>query len=262
MPSDLKCSQHEATQTLYIAYISSQSFLTQSPPLPTDQEKSFFNKFPDKWETPTSFIPRHIFKLCCLIFTWRSDLHWLHDVLKEENQWEELHRQYQVQLNQVSTVQALVLTTAAVFISSKPPLVDDVNYGSQASYACLAESLVFSLFGLLFQLKVSASGFLFQQRSAAELIIERRWRIFWHLLGLTVPIIVFIISVVLLLIAIVLTGFTSQSKAVQLYLSITFAFLGACHLVSILGSPFYHHLSNLCVSVARATSGIRRAGES
>jgi hypothetical protein len=191
-----------------------------------------------------------------------------------------------------------VLTTAAVFISSKPPLVDDVNYGSQASYACLAESLVFSLFGLLFQLKVSASGFLFQQRSAAEvrivhcqgvrseltspqLIIERRWRIFWHLLGLTVPIIVFIISVVLLLIggqyfhlvirdrglhslstAIVLTGFTSQSKAVQLYLSITFAFLGACHLVSILGSPFYHHLSNLCVSVARATSGIRRAGES
>jgi hypothetical protein len=234
----------------------------QSPPLPTDQEKSFFNKFPDKWETPTSFIPRHIFKLCCLIFTWRSDLHWLHDVLKEENKWEELHRQYQVQLNQVSTVQALVLTTAAVFISSKPPLVDDVNYGSQASYACLAESLVFSLFGLLFQLKVSASGFLFQQRSAAELIIERRWRIFWHLLGLTVPIIVFIISVVLLLIAIVLTGFTSQSKAVQLYLSITFAFLGACHLVSILGSPFYHHLSNLCVSVARATSGIRRAGES
>ncbi|KAG2110174.1 hypothetical protein BD769DRAFT_1495927 [Suillus cothurnatus] len=59
-------------------------------------------------------------------------------------------------------------------------------------------------------------------------------------------------SVVLLLMAIVLTGFSSHSKTAQLYLSITFAFLGACHLVAILGSPFYHHLSNLCVSVARA----------
>jgi hypothetical protein len=223
----------------------------------THTDESFFNKFPHKWEAPKSFISRYIFKMCCLMFTWRRDLHWLHDLLKEGqgDSWEELHRQYLAQLNQVSTVQGLVLATAAVFISSNPPLVKEVDYTSNVSYACLAESLVFSLFGLLLQLKVSASGILFQKRSAAEIIIERRWRIFWHLFGLAVPIIIFIISVVLLLIAIVLTGFSSHSKTVQLYLSITFAFLGACHLVAILGSPFYHHLSNLFIRAVRTTSG-------
>ncbi|KAG1803991.1 uncharacterized protein BJ212DRAFT_1549110 [Suillus subaureus] len=176
---------------------------------------SFFDKFPLKWNVPKSFISRHIFKICCLIFTWRSDLQWLHALLKEGNNWEELHRQYLTQLNQ----QGLVLATAAVFISSNPPLVTEVDYTSHVSYACLAESLVFSLFGLLLQLKVSASGILFQKRSAAEvrivhcqggrseltspqIIIERRWRIFWHLLGLAVPIITFTISVVLLLIVV------------------------------------------------------------
>ncbi|KAG1803985.1 uncharacterized protein BJ212DRAFT_1395428, partial [Suillus subaureus] len=102
--------------------------------------------------------------MCCFIFTWRSDLQWLHALLKEGKNWEELHHQYLTQLNQISIVQGLVLTTAAVFISSNPPLVTEVDYTSHASYACLAESLVFSLFGLLFQLKVSASGFLFQRR--------------------------------------------------------------------------------------------------
>ncbi|KAG2121989.1 hypothetical protein BD769DRAFT_1671065 [Suillus cothurnatus] len=83
------------------------------------------------------------------------------------------------QLSIGSTMQqGLVLTTAAVFISSNPPLPKEVNYSSSASYACLAESLVFLLFGLLFQLKVSASGFIFQKHSATEIIIER---IFWHL---------------------------------------------------------------------------------
>ncbi|KIK43477.1 hypothetical protein CY34DRAFT_803826 [Suillus luteus UH-Slu-Lm8-n1] len=225
-----------------------------SNPSQTNPE-SFFCKFPRKWEDPKSFISRHMFKLCCLIFTWRGDLHWLHNLLKEGNTWEELHRQYLTQLNQVSIVQGLVLTTAAVFISSNPPLRADVNYTSHASYACLAESLVFSLFGLLFQLRISAAGFLFQDRSAAEIIIERRWRIFWHLLGLAVPIVIFGVSVVLLLIAIVLTGFASDSDSVKLYLSITFAFLSACHLVSILGSPFYHHLSNLFIRILRNASG-------
>lgn len=233
---------------------------TQSSGLHTDPDESFFNKFPRNWKVPESFILRHMFKLCCLIFTWRSDLHWLHNLLAEGNTWEELHRQYLTQLNQVSIVQGLVLTTTAVFISSNPPLRADVNYTSQASYACLAESLVFSLFGLLFQLRISAAGFLFQKRSAAEIIIERRWRIFWHLLGLAVPIVIFGISVVLLLIAIVLTGFASNSDSVKLYLSITFAFLSACHLVSILGSPFYHHLSNLFISILRNASG-PKAGE-
>ncbi|KAG2133606.1 uncharacterized protein EDB93DRAFT_879886 [Suillus bovinus] len=163
--------------------------------------ESFFNGLPRNWEVPTSpSISKYIFKICCFIFTWRGDLKWLHDLLKDGNNWEELHQQYLAQLNQVSTVQGLVLATAAVFISSNPPLARDVNYTSDASYACLAESLVFSLFGLLFCLKVSASGMLFQKRSAAEIIIQRRWRIFWHLLSLAVPIIIFVISVILLLI--------------------------------------------------------------
>ncbi|KAG1837579.1 hypothetical protein DFJ58DRAFT_749448 [Suillus subalutaceus] len=184
------------------------------------------------------------------MFTWHSDLHSLYDLLKEEKDWEELHRQYLTQLNHVSTVQGLVLATSAVFISSNPPLAQDVDYTSHASYACLAESLVFSLFGLLLQLKVSASGILFQKPSTAEIIIERRWRIFWHLLGLAVPIITFTMSVALLLIAIVLTGFSSHSETVQLYLSITFAFLGACQLVATLASPFYY-----CVCNVRGRSG-------
>ncbi|KAG2151683.1 uncharacterized protein EDB93DRAFT_269705 [Suillus bovinus] len=96
---------------------------------------------------------------------------------------------------------------------------------------------------------------LFQKRSAAEIIIQRRWRIFWHLLSLAVPIIIFVISVILLLIAIVFTGFASHSGTVQLYMSITFAFLATCHLVSTIGSPFYHHFSNVFVEIIRKMSG-------
>jgi hypothetical protein len=77
---------------------------TQSSGLHTNPDESFFHKFPRNWENPESFISRHMFKLCCLIFTWRSDLHWLHNLLKEGNTWEELHRQYLTQLNQVSIV--------------------------------------------------------------------------------------------------------------------------------------------------------------
>jgi len=61
-----------------------------------------------------------------------------------------------------------VLTTAAIFISTTPPLVKDVNYTSNASYACLAESLIFSLFGLLSQLKASGAGILYRKRDATE----------------------------------------------------------------------------------------------
>jgi hypothetical protein len=63
----------------------------------------FFKGFPLKWNEPKSSIPRCIFKICCLIFTWHGDLHWLYKILKEGNNWEELHRQYLTQLNQVST---------------------------------------------------------------------------------------------------------------------------------------------------------------
>ncbi|KAG1724696.1 uncharacterized protein EDB91DRAFT_1170218 [Suillus paluster] len=215
----------------------------------------FDEELPPAWHAPKFFISLGIFKMCCFLFTWRGDLRWLHSLLREGDNWEQLHGHYLTQLNQLSTVQGLVLATAAVFMSSNPPLMQDVNYSSNASYACLAESLVFSLFGLLFQLKVSANGFIFRKREAAKVIVERRWRIFWHILGLAVPVILFGISVVLMIAAIVLTGFSSHSKTVQLYLSTTFAFLCACHLVSILASPLYYHLSNLCVHILKTASG-------
>ncbi|KAG2064396.1 hypothetical protein BDR04DRAFT_1110164 [Suillus decipiens] len=180
--------------------------------------------------------------MCCYIFTGHGDLHWLYNILKKRNTWENLHKQYLQQIQNMSNVQGLVLATAAVFTTTTPPLLQDVDYISHASYACLAESLVFSLFGLLFQLRVYTSAIIFQPHSAAEAVIRTRWRIFGHLLSLAVPIVIFGISVVLLLMAVVLTGFTSHTKTVQLCVSITFAFLGACQLVSVLGSPFYYNL--------------------
>ncbi|KAG1729473.1 hypothetical protein EDD22DRAFT_407635 [Suillus occidentalis] len=45
----------------------------------------------------------------------------------------------------------LVLTTVAVFIFTQPPL-KQINYAASGPYTLLSESLVFSLFGLLFQL--------------------------------------------------------------------------------------------------------------
>ncbi|KAG0701826.1 hypothetical protein DFH29DRAFT_875637 [Suillus ampliporus] len=225
----------------------------------------FFQRFPATWDVPDFFMSRWIFKTCCFIFTLHGDLKWLYGLLAKGDNWEQMHGQYLTQLNQVSIVQGLVLATAAVFLSSNPPLAQHVDYISDSSYACLAESLIFSLFGLLFQLKASASGFVFRKREAAEdgrpeltplqVIIERRWRIFWHLLGLAVPIILFGISVVLMIVAIVLTGFSSHSKVVQIYLSTTFAFLSACHLASILASPFYYHLSKLWVGILEEKAG-------
>ncbi|KAG0694973.1 hypothetical protein DFH29DRAFT_296079 [Suillus ampliporus] len=222
----------------------------------------FFKEFPSTWQAPDSFMSRCIFKICCFIFTFRGDLHWLHDFLKEGNNWEQLHGQYLTQLSYLSTVQGLLLATAAVFLSSNPPTQGHLDYTSDASYACLAESLVFSLFGLLFQLRAFATGFIFRRREAAEIIIERRWRIFWHLLGLVVPVIIFGISVVLMIIAILITGISSHSNTVRLYLIITFTFLSVCHLVSIIASPLYYHLSNLWIRVLKAERGYAVPGES
>ncbi|KAG2064860.1 hypothetical protein BDR04DRAFT_1109520 [Suillus decipiens] len=209
-----------------------------------ESDERIFAEFPHKWKAPDSPIVRCIFTMCCCIFTGHSNLEWLHNTLKKENTWETLHSQYLQQIQYISTVQGLVLTTAAVFITTTPPLLQDVDYISYASYACLAESLVFSLFGLLFQLKVYTSEIIFQPHSTAKAIIRTRWRIFGHILSLAVPIIIFVISVTLLLMAVVLTGFTSRSETVKIYLSITFGFLGLCLLVSSLGSPLGYFLSD------------------
>ncbi|KAG2360574.1 hypothetical protein BDR07DRAFT_1461901 [Suillus spraguei] len=132
---------------------------------------------------------------------------------------QELHDRYLQRIQQISVVQGLVLATAAVFITTNPPSreVQDIDYTSPASYACLAESLVFSLFGILFQLQLYTSGSIFQEHGAAT--IAERWKILWYLLSLVIPVIVFVISVVLLLMAIVLTAFTSHNKTVQFVLA-------------------------------------------
>ncbi|KAG2357044.1 hypothetical protein BDR07DRAFT_399248 [Suillus spraguei] len=103
--------------------------------------------------------------MCCYVFTGYGNLRGLHKILKKGNTWEKLHERYLQQLQQISVVQGLVLTTTTVFITTNPPHENDIEYISSASYACLTESLVFSLFGLLFQ--ASTSGFVFQKCNTA-----------------------------------------------------------------------------------------------
>ncbi|KAG1724695.1 uncharacterized protein EDB91DRAFT_122092 [Suillus paluster] len=212
----------------------------------SDSDDLFFQGFPSTWDPPTFCISKWAFKICCVVFTFHGDLIWLYYLLSTGDNWEELHTQYLSLLGQLSTIQGLVLATVAVFISSNPPLPQDVDYSSGLSYACLAESLVFSLFGLLYQLHAFFAATRYQKRATTKVIIFRRWRIFWHLLGLAVPVILFFISVVLMIVAIGFTGFLSQSTLVQTYMTSTLAFIGACHMVSILSSPPYHYLIDLC----------------
>jgi len=57
----------------------------------------------------------------------------------------------------------LLLTTVALFITTSPPL-KQVDYAADGPYLLLSESLVFSLFGLLFQLYTSVVGQSYQKK--------------------------------------------------------------------------------------------------
>ncbi|KAG2064404.1 hypothetical protein BDR04DRAFT_264060 [Suillus decipiens] len=220
-----------------------QTTQTTTPPC-----KGPSHSFPFDWEALDSLI------LWCIYYISNGHANPQH----KRGTGKRLHDRYLQRIQQISVVQGLVLTTAAVFTTTVPPLPQDVDYISHASYACLAESLVFSLFGLLFQLKLYTSGSIFQEHGVVkdETNLER-WKVFGYLLSLVIPVIIFGISVVLLLMAVVLTAFTSHIKTVQLCVSITFSCLGACYLVVALGLPSYFNVFIIIMQRVRgkATSG-------
>ncbi|KAG1721049.1 uncharacterized protein EDB91DRAFT_1256706 [Suillus paluster] len=199
---------------------------------PTKPTKSL----PTRWKPPKSFVPRLIFHVMCFCLTLHSNLDFMWEIFQEPKGWESFHIKYLVQLNQLSTVQGLLLTTVAVFISTGAPLQQIVNYDAGGPYTLLSESLVFSLFGLLFQLYISVVGQSYQQQKTFK------WLFLCHIMILSIPIYTFAISLLLLLFAISVTGFLSSSDLAQVLTVVTFALLFAYLLVSILPSPFYSRL--------------------
>ncbi|KAG1724692.1 uncharacterized protein EDB91DRAFT_121818 [Suillus paluster] len=205
---------------------------------PTKPTKSL----PSRWKPPKSFVPRLIFHVTCFCLTFHSNLDFMWEIFQEPKGWESFHIKYLAQLNQLSTVQGLLLTTVAVFISTPAPLPQIVNYGAGGPYTLLSESLVFSLFGLLFQLYVSVVGQSYQQQKTFKTLKRNRWLFLCHIMILSIPIYTFAISLLLLLFAISVTGFLSSSTSAQIFTGATFALLFACLFASILPSPFYSRL--------------------
>ncbi|KAG0701823.1 hypothetical protein DFH29DRAFT_541382 [Suillus ampliporus] len=199
---------------------------------------------PVQWQPPTSFVPRLIFRVMCFCLTFHSSLDFMWEVFREPNGWESFHVQYLVQLNQLSTIQGLVLTTVAVFISTPPPL-KQINYAADGPYTLLSESLVFALFGLLFQLYTSVVGQSYQKRKTFKALKRNRWLFLCHIMILSIPIYIFGISLLLLIFAISVTGFLSSSTSAQIFTGATFALLFACLFASIIPSPFYTRLYGL-----------------
>ncbi|KAG1724694.1 uncharacterized protein EDB91DRAFT_121826 [Suillus paluster] len=198
----------------------------------------FNEELPPTWHAPKSRLSLCIFRTCCFIFTWHSDLRWLHGLLKEANRWEDQHVQYLTLLAQVNAVQGFMFSTMP---SANPLLPRDVFYRFGLSCACLAESLGFLLF------------WCYQKRATIEVLIRGRWRIFWYLLALAVEV---TLTVVLKILTI---KFFSRLDLVQTYLITTLAFIGVCHVVSTLGSPLYHCVADLWTNARMTNKG--RDGE-
>ncbi|KAG1759782.1 hypothetical protein EDD22DRAFT_971482 [Suillus occidentalis] len=196
---------------------------------------------PTRWRPPSSFIPRLIFRIMCFCLTFHWNLDFMWEIFREPNGWENFHTLYLTQINQLSTVQGLVLTTVAVFISTPPPL-KQINYAADGPYTLLSESLVFSLFGLLFQLYTSVVGQGYQKQKTFKALKRNRWLFLFHIIILSIPVYIFSISLLLLLFAISVTGFWSSSTSAQIFTGATFALLFACLFVSILPSPVYSRL--------------------
>ncbi|OAX34178.1 hypothetical protein K503DRAFT_774838 [Rhizopogon vinicolor AM-OR11-026] len=199
---------------------------------------------PVHWAPPPSFLPRVIFHTTCFCLTFHTTLDFMWEIFKEPKGWENFHVQYLVQLNQLSTVQGLVLTTVAVFITTSPPL-KQINYGADSPYLLLSESLVFSLFGLLFQLYTSVVGQSYQKKKTFKALKRNRWLFLCHIMILSIPVYLFGISLLLLIFAISVTGFLSSSTSAKIFTGGTFALLFACLFASILPSPFYTRLYGL-----------------
>jgi hypothetical protein len=166
------------------------------------------------------------------------------EIFREPDGWENFHTLYLTQINQLSTVQGLVLTTVAVFISTPPPL-RQINYAADGPYTLLSESLVFSLFGLLLQLFTSVVGQTYQKQNTFKALKRNRWLFLCHIIVLSIPVYLFGISLLMLIFAISVTGFLSSSYSAQVFTGATFALLFACLFVSILPSPFFSRLHKI-----------------
>ncbi|KAJ8593446.1 hypothetical protein M405DRAFT_858938 [Rhizopogon salebrosus TDB-379] len=200
-----------------------------------------YKSLPVHWQPPPSLFPRLVFHMICFLLTFHSNLDFMWEVFKDPKGWKNFHIQYLAQLNQLSTVQGLVLTTVAVFITTSPPL-QEINYSADGPYLLLSESLVFSLFGLLFQLYTSVVGQSYQKKKTFKALKRNRWLFLCHIMILSIPIYLFGISLLLLIFAISITGFLSSSTSAQGFTGATFALLFACLFISILPSPFYSRL--------------------
>ncbi|KAG2753609.1 hypothetical protein P692DRAFT_20828565 [Suillus brevipes Sb2] len=180
----------------------------------------------------------------CICLTLHSDLEFMWEIFREPNGWETFHNLYLIQINQLSTVQGLVLTTVAVFISTQPPL-KQINYAANGPYTLLSESLVFSLFGLLFQLYTSVVGQSYQKKKTFKALKRSRWLFICHIIILSIPVYTFGISLLLLIFAISVTGFLSSSKLAQIFTGATFALFVTYLIASIIPSPVYPRLHKL-----------------
>lgn len=204
---------------------------------------------PTRWQPPSSFFPGLLFRVMCFCLTFHSNLDFMWEIFREPNGWESFHTLYLTQISQLSTVQGLVLTTVAVFITTAPPL-HQIDYTASGPYTLLSESLVFSLFGLLFQLYISVVGQSYQKQKTFKALKRNRWLFLCHIMILSIPVYIFGISLLLLLFAISVTGFLSSSTSAQVFTGATFALLFACLFISILPSPFYSRLFKVLYGTA------------
>ncbi|KAG2739278.1 hypothetical protein P692DRAFT_20220145 [Suillus brevipes Sb2] len=188
---------------------------------------------PTRWRPPSSFIPRLIFHIMCFCLTFHWNLDFMWEIFREPNGWENFHTLYLTQINQLSTV---------AFIISTPSPLPQIDYTASGPYTLLSESLVFSLFGLLFQLYTSVVGQSYQKQKTFKALKQNRWLFLFHIIILSIPVYIFSISLLLLLFAISVTGFLSSSTSAQIFTGATFALLFACLFVSILPSPVYSRL--------------------
>ncbi|KAG1794789.1 uncharacterized protein HD556DRAFT_1367113 [Suillus plorans] len=194
---------------------------------------------PTEWEPPLAPIPRRCFIILCYIFVADSNLQtfWKKVSRDSSKGWEDYHAEYFDFLNRISTVQGLLLTTSAVFISTAAPL-SILNYAADIPYACLSESLVFALFGLFLQLFVSAYlGPRYKRTKTLDELKERRWMIFCHLFNLALPALLFNSSLGWLLAAIVITGCMSQSLLTRILTITTVAALVLVEFLSFVVLP-------------------------
>ncbi|KAG2346347.1 hypothetical protein BDR05DRAFT_959190 [Suillus weaverae] len=182
--------------------------------------------------------------MMCFCLTLHSNLDFMWEIFRERDGWEHFHTLYLAQIHQLSTVQGLVLTTVAVFISTPPPL-KQIDYADDVPYTLLSESLVFALFGLLSQLYISVVGQSYQKQKTFKALKRSRWLFLCHIIILSIPVYIFGISLLLLIFAISVTGFLSSSTSAQVFTGATFALLVMCMLASIIPSPFYSRLHKM-----------------